>query len=179
MKDFKVKCIANKTGARFTVGKTYETENGYLPDDYGYPYGVGGFENLEDIQQYGPFKSHGCEFVKESKMFTKENIQSGDKIWTNFGHGIAVSLQGKMILPYIDHSGFDYLSDGSIPTIVKVIRPTKPGQLSKEFFDCGNVIFDREKGIGCEPPVKEISVEEATKLLTEKFGQNVRIRVSE
>ena len=65
--------------------------------------------------------------------------------------------------------------------IEKICRPIASYHLRVGITDddYGEVVFDREKGIGCEPPVKEISVDEAAKLLTEKFGQNVRIRVGE
>ena len=122
-------------------------------------------------------------------MFTKSDLQVND--WCVFSDGSiyrAAWLNGGLVLIGEDQWGdLDSYKDNLTHNddfdlnIDKVYRPNSfySYQLIRCYYKCGDLIFDREKGISCEPSVKEISVEEATKLLTDKFGQNVRIRVSE
>lgn len=108
-------------------------------------------------------------------MFTKDDIRSGDKVWMKNGYGIAIRLGESLIVLYSDHRGWDYILN--MEEVQKIVRTYYGGNLLTGNESAGEVLFDREKGIGCEPSVKEISVEEATRLLTEKFGQSVRIEV--
>lgn len=170
MKNFKIKCLNPRIG--FTRGKIYSVINGTFADDDGDPRPIAGKVGSGDF-----------ELVEGSKMFTKDDIQVNDFVFfTNGDYGRVAEFCGERVLAYEkpknNHDDFRWLS---IDEIEKVCRPAASYQLRYEISDgdYGTVVFDREKGIGCEPPVKEISVDEAAKLLTEKFGQNVRIRVGE
>lgn len=175
MKNFKVKCLKDNSFGSVTPGQIYSVINGKLIDDDGdkRPLASDTFNSVEDVCGWGG----EFELVKESKMFTKDDIRQGDKIWTSNGHGIVIELNGKLLIRYED-GGWDYVKDDRHRT-QKVIRPLAEYDLCVGQETNGEVVFDREKGIGCKPPVKEISVDEAARLLTEKFGQNVRIRVGE
>lgn len=171
MLNCKIKCLRPDIG--FTKEKIYSVVNGLFIDDDGDKRPV---SRPFDDGLYGSWRDQ-FEIV-EKPLFTKEDIQSGDKVWTGNGYGTVIDFSGKLVIRYDDHSGWDYAKDDR-NEIHKVVRPLREYDLCIGQETSGNVIFDREKGIGCESPVKEISVEEATKLLTEKFGNAVRIRVGE
>jgi len=179
MNEFKVKCISG-SGGTFTVGETYSVKDGMVSSDIDSSFGIGDFNCLDDINEYGPFIGCGikCEKVEESKMVTKDEIRSGDKIITEFGKGIVVEFNGKRVIRYDDDTdGHDVVGTISPDRIKTVIRPADDYQLRVDEFSGGTVVLDRKAGIGCEPPIKEITVSEAEKALTEKFGENVKIVV--
>ena len=185
--NFKVRCIERTGSKYFTTGKIYQVINGMLIDDTGEQYSHGGFSSVKEINQ-------SCisqfELVEGSKMFTKDDLKVND--WCVFRNGsvfrVASDSNGLCMVEKdswaaMENFNLDLTHKELIHDldVLRVYRPEKGVRhhLIQKYYSDGNLVFDREKGIGCEPPVKEISVDEATKLLTEKFGQNVRIRVGE
>ena len=173
----KVRCTRSIDG-RYKVGKIYPVDkDGQIFDEHG---SCGMSHPTDSFQSW--FKDcnwtdYEFELVEESKMFTKDDIRSGDKIWTSNGHGIVVALGDRLIIRYSD-GGWDDAKDFRHVTR-KAIRPAREADVGADREEYGNVVLDLEAGIGCEPPMKEISVSEAEKALTEKFGKAVRIRVGE
>lgn len=196
MNDFKVKCTSSDKPNVFTAGRTYEVRDGYLRDNRNFEFGIGDFSSIEDVNEYGAFRGiFSFELVKVIKIFTKDDLKTGMEVLLRNGDtayvvkdtGIGESdflswNNGHECLDLKDYdSALKFTQNCYKPSrydIMKVYRGESPIQLFQK-GECRNLAFDREKGIGCEPPTKEISVDEATKLLTEKFGQNVRIRVDD
>lgn len=181
MKDFKVRCVSDDGSGAFTAGNIYEFKDGKSVTNMGCAICYGSVEDL-NRNYHSQF-----ELVEEEKMFTKDDLKVNDWCVQRNGKVYRIASLDSALYMVGEH---DFRGTGGLSNnltdnyenefdILKIYRPkVQYGyQLIRKDYKDGIVVFDREKGIGCEPPVKEISVDEATKLLTEKFGQNVRIRV--
>ena len=172
MADFKVRCTRSCDN-RFVVGKVYEiNQRGQIVGDTADGLGIQATRNFDEWYMRSHWIDYDFEKVEESKMFTNKDIRSADRVYTNSGCGIAIAFGDDLIVDYTDHSGWD---DARSVTINKVVRPTIPFHMTKDGNCEGKVVYDRKAGIGCA--VKEITVSEVEKALTEKFGENVKIVV--
>lgn len=195
--NFKVKCVECTDKSVFTVGNIYEVANGAFSNESGVPIYAwshqGNGQGIDALNYwYGkPDQMFTAKFelVKEDKMFTKDDLKVNDWCVCKNGEVYRVVFHNdrKVLISERFHCGMQYFNsdltaaNNDVTDIVKVYRPKLcvDYQLIRCHYYDGKLVFDREKEIGCEPPTKEISVDEATRLLTEKFGQNVRIRVGE
>lgn len=177
MTDFKVRCISDDGSGAFTRGEIYQVVGGCMLDIDGNVRG-NGFYSADDINHR--FSSQ-FELVEENKVFTKDDLKVGYVLELNNDRNDLV-----MVLPYHDGSGDglcvcgknmwfpvngfdnDLIHNGE--TVTKVYGTTCPMNAYKIESDGRELIWQRQDE-------REISVEEATRLITEKYGQNVRIRV--
>lgn len=168
MSDYKIRCLEPSAG--FTQGKVYSVHNEGLVDDDG------------DLRPANRWVGSGCfETVKESKMFTKDDLKVGYVLeFNNDPNHLAVVIpnaDGEICISGPKDwfplesvpNDLDYMGSTATKVFGRSHANSRAYKLSTESRD---LLWERNA-------VKEISVAEAEKALTEKFGQNVRIRVGE
>lgn len=185
MADFKVRCTRSRDN-RFDVGKVYEiNQYGQIIGDTADNLGRQSVGSFEEWCKASRWEDYSFEKVEEPKMFTKSDLRTGDWLVKRNGTVEQVFLGTEFGDFSCNSSGYHNEMDvrnNNLTSkmnyefdIIRVIRPTKITHFSEQYHDEGEVVFDREKGIGCESPTKEISVSEAEKALIEKYGENVKI----
>jgi len=163
----------------------YKVSDGSITNDIGYTYSGWGDNDgvIKFLSSWYKF-----EKVEERKMFTKDGLREND--WCVLRDGTltrVVEFNGRKHFIGKDYWNqfFRYdenlfnIAKNSHLDVMKVFRPERECDLKESRYELAELIFDRAAGIGNEPPVKEITVAEAEKALTEKYGENVKIRVGE
>ena len=167
MPNFKVRCTGLSDTAsndNFIIGKTYTTDGGTLKAETGYEFDAWSFKKatFENLKKWF-LPQITFELVEDEKVFTKADIQANDFVFLiNGTYGRFISFDGGIVLVYENpknsHDDFRFIS---MDKIKKICRPNLSYQLRFEIDDgdYGAVIFDREKGIGCEKPKPEFKFE--------------------
>lgn len=183
--DFKVKCTWTREPNNFTVGKVYEVCDGLLYSDLNNCYdswsdpGVEPcrdktFESLRRwFNPYCTFELVNDENVEDEKLFTKNNLKTGDVVkYRNGEVGIVFAELGSILFKDDSYEKLERIEYNlTVPEfsnydIMAVRRPTNSYECRFGAFEheLGELVYERK-----EPIVEEMTLEEVCEALGKKI----------